>query len=191
MSDKNFMSYGDAETVFTDYANKIKKAEGDEMTLAEYNALSQQEKMSGKPFYVTDAPGGGSGVPDGGTTGQALIKNSNTDGDVKWGDAGSTVTIDRTGTASASAVSYQRIGIDGTYTEIDGTKYMEQTQTVTTSADKTYTFTNNAILTNSIIQVYTTDGIGYKSISSSAGSVSIVIPAQSAQKSVTVRIYIR
>ena len=51
-------------------------------------------------------------------------------------------SISYTGTASATGVRYQRVGIGTAYTEIDGTKYMEQTKTLSTSADTTFTFTN-------------------------------------------------
>ncbi len=107
------------------------------------------------------------------------------------GGSGSTVTMDRTGTASSSVVSYQRIGIDGVYTEVDGTKYMEQTITRTGAAgDQAFTFTNAAILSTSLIEVFSTNGKSYKSISTSPGSVTVTY-AMVAAESLTVRIYIR
>lgn len=115
------------------------------------------------------------------TTGEKYIWNGHTK-----------TSVQGQGTASASATHTQQIVInDNLAYDIDGTKYMEQTQTVTTSADKTYTFSNAEILATSVIEVFTTDGIPYKNITTAAGSVTIVIPKQSAQKSVTVRIYIR
>ena len=50
-------------------------------------------------LYAGGAGGSGSGVPAGGTMGQALVKKSNTDGDVEWKDVGGkafivTVTMD-------------------------------------------------------------------------------------------------
>lgn len=105
---------------------------------------------------------------------------------------GDTVTVEHTGTASASGVRYQRIGVNGSYTEIDGTKYMEQTQTLSTSADVTYTFTNVAITADSVIEPYCDIfGVTPKSISVSAGSCAIVIPQYSSAVSCKVRIYIR
>jgi len=53
----------------------------------------------------------GSGVPDGGTTGQALIKLSNEDGDAGWG------TIEG---GSAAASLFEHDG-DGYLMPIDGT----------------------------------------------------------------------
>ena len=158
--------------------------------------ITDADHPTGQSFNVMDGQDGapGVGVPSGGTTGQVLKKKSGTDYDAEWDDeeggGGSTVTIDRTGTASASAVSYQRVGIDGVYTEIDGTKYMEQTLTQSTAGDKTFTFTNAAILSTSLIEVYSTDGKPYKSITTSAGSVAIVYTMVAAE-SLTVRIYIR
>ena len=164
--------------------------------------ITDADHPSGQSFNVMDGQDGqdgqdgapGVGVPSGGTTGQVLKKKSGTDYDTEWanesGGGGSTVTIDRTGTASSSAVSYQRVGIDGVYTEIDGTKYMEQTLTQSTAGDKTFTFTNAAILSTSLIEVYSTDGKPYKSITTSAGSVAIVY-TMAAAESLTVRIYIK
>ena len=53
-----------------------------------------------------------------------------------------TVTIGSTGTASSSASRYQRIGINGTYTTISGTKYMETSTYTTSGNDRVFTFTN-------------------------------------------------
>lgn len=105
---------------------------------------------------------------------------------------GDSVTVDHTGTASASGVRYQRIGVNGSYSEIDGTKYMEQTKTLSTSADVTYTFTNAAITADSAIDPYCDIfGVSPSSITVSAGSCAIVIPQHSSAVSCKVRIYIK
>ena len=102
------------------------------------------------------------------------------------------VTIDWTGTASASGVRYQRIGIGGVYTEIAGTKYMEQTQTTDTSNPTNYTFTHADITANSSIEVEAdTFGITPSNIVTTAGQCVVTIPAQSSAISLTVRIYVR
>ena len=102
------------------------------------------------------------------------------------------VGVDYTGTASASAVRYERIKVGTTYTEINGTKYMEQTKTLSTSASVTYTFTNAAITTNSVIEIFASIwGIVPDSVTVSAGSCAIVIPKQSSSVSCKVRIYIK
>ena len=52
------------------------------------------------------------------------------------------VTVGTTGTASDSAASYQRIGVNGSYTEISGTKYMETSTYTTSGNDRVFTFSN-------------------------------------------------
>lgn len=79
-------------------------SEGIELTQAEYDALSTEEKNNGTTYFVTDSSGGaiyknsinytGDALPDGGTTGQVLMKKSSVGGDVKWGDVGGSITVD-------------------------------------------------------------------------------------------------
>lgn len=65
------------------------------------------------PFIPPKDPSYG-GVPDGGTTGQALVKASNEDGDVTWatiGGGGTPIIIDKTlSTTSTNPVENQAIG---------------------------------------------------------------------------------
>jgi hypothetical protein len=104
----------------------------------------------------------------------------------------SAVTIGSTGTASASATRYQRVSVNGTYTTIDGTVYMEQTQTLSTSGTTTFTFSNSAITANSLIDPFVSIfGVSPSSITVSAGSCVIVFPAYSSAASLKCRIYIR
>lgn len=101
-------------------------------------------------------------------------------------------TIGYTGTASATGVRYQRVGIGSAYTEIDGTKYMEQTKTLSTSGNTTYTFTNSAITADSVIfPVGSIFGIVPSNITTSAGSCVVTIPKHDTAVSLKVRIYIR
>lgn len=101
-------------------------------------------------------------------------------------------TISYTGTASATGVRYQRVGIGTVYTEIDGTKYMEQTKTLSTSTDTTYTFTNAAITADSaILPLGSIFGIVPSNITVSAGSCVVTIPKHDTAVSFKVRIYIR
>lgn len=128
--------------------------------------------LTGKPFSSV-----GSGLS---------VSDDTLSADVK------SVTVDNTGTASSSAVSYQRIGVNGSYTEINGTKYMEQTQTVSTSTNTTYTFTNADIKADSVIDVYASEfGINPSSVAVSSGSCVVTIPAQSSAISLGIRIYIK
>lgn len=101
-------------------------------------------------------------------------------------------SISYTGTASATGVRYQRVGIGTVYTEIDGTKYMEQTKTLSTSADTTFTFTNAAITADSVIQPFASIyGIVPSDITTSAGSCVVTIPKHDTAVSLKVRIYVR
>lgn len=101
------------------------------------------------------------------------------------------LAVGTTGTASSTAVSYQYIKAAGTSYEVKGTKYMQQTKTVSTSADTTYTFTNAAITTSSRIEVYADKfGINPSDVSVSSGSCVVTIPKQSSAISLGIRIYI-
>lgn len=101
-------------------------------------------------------------------------------------------SIGHTGTASATGVRYQRVGIGTVYTELDGTKYMEQTKTLSTSGDTTFTFTNAAINADSLIQPFgSIFGIVPSDMTTSAGSCVVTIPKHDTAVSLKVRIYIR
>ena len=101
------------------------------------------------------------------------------------------VSIGDNGTASASATSYQRMGVNGSYTEIKGTKYMEQTVTTSTSADVTATFTHSDITANSVILPLTSKwGLVASDVVTTAGQCVVTIPKQTTAESLTVRIYI-
>jgi len=103
-----------------------------------------------------------------------------------------TVEVNYTGTASASGVRHQRIGVNGVYTAIDGTKYMEYSQTLSTSADTVYTFTNAAITANSAVDVYTNIyGINPSNVAVTSGQCVVTFPKQSTAQTMTCRIYIK
>lgn len=113
----------------------------------------------------------------------------------------STVTTDHYGTASSTGVRKQRISIDGTYYDIDGSVYMEQTITLSTSASVTATFTNAAILSTSVIEVFagrsggdvsgSKNAFPFESIYTTAGSCAVTFPKEDSAISLKVRIYIR
>ena len=88
------------------------------------------------------------------TSGGTVLSLVNTGDMYNWNNK-STVTINNTGTASASSAKYQRIGIDATYTEIEGTKYMEaSTYTTPSTGVRRFTFTGNAIQSTSVFDFY-------------------------------------
>ena len=96
-----------------------------------------------------------------------------------------TVTVDSTGTASNTGARYQRVNINGTANEINGTKYME----ITNTSGSSYTFTNTAITTTSAIDVYTdTWGDNPSSVTVSSGTCTVTF---SASQTRSVRIYIK
>ena len=101
------------------------------------------------------------------------------------------LAVGTTGTASASAVSYQYIKAAGTSYEIKGTKYMQQSKTVSTSADTAFTFTNAAITTSSRIEAFADRfGINPSNIVTSSGQCVVTIPKQDSAFSLGLRIYI-
>ena len=99
----------------------------------------------------------------------------------------SSVTVAGSGTASASATHQQQITVNNVATDIDGTKYMEQT-----ANSATFTFTNAAITADSAIDVYTDTWGDNPSTSggvvASAGSCTVTFDAAQTR---TVRIYIK
>lgn len=112
------------------------------------------------------------------------------------------ITISHFGTASASTYSYQMLTKDNYIYEIDGSKYMETTATLSSSTNTTVTFTNADILATSAIEVMAgrTSGdvsgsqnhFNYSSIYTTDGSCTITYPPFSENNlSITVRIYIK
>lgn len=78
-------------------------------------------------------------------------------GDGTWdtpSSGGSNVSVGHTGTASSTGVRKQQITVDNVATDIDGTLYMEQTITLSTSASVTATFTNISITSDSKIEAF-------------------------------------
>lgn len=57
MSTKNFMSYGDAETIFTGFANAIKGKQDtyETITYAQWQALTPAQQAA-KDYYISDYP---------------------------------------------------------------------------------------------------------------------------------------
>lgn len=71
------------------------------------------------------------------------------------GGGGSTITVEETGTASATTCRWQQIVIDDVAYEIKGTRYMK-IDSIAMNLDRNtvITFTNDAIKYDSIIDVY-------------------------------------
>lgn len=97
------------------------------------------------------------------------------------------VSVEETGTASATVTHQQQVTVNGVSVDIDGTKYMEQT-----ANSATFTFTNAAITADSAIDVYTDTWGDNPSASggvvASAGSCTVTFDSAQTR---TVRIYIK
>lgn len=100
------------------------------------------------------------------------------------------VVVETTGTASASDVAYERIGIDGVYTEIDGTKYMESTTKTTASGVDTFTFTNAAITADGVFDYYS-DVYGAVPMAVTPSAGQLLVKFNSADGVTKCRVYIK
>lgn len=106
------------------------------------------------------------------------------------------VALSIEGTGSSTIPKYQQISVNtnGTTvnTEINGTKYMEYSQTLSTTNDTTYTFTNASITTDSAIDVFTSVwGIDPINVSISSGSCTVTFEAVDTAITMMCRIYIK
>lgn len=101
------------------------------------------------------------------------------------------VSVGRTGTASASATSYQRVGVNGSYTEIDGTKYMESSSPTTANNVDTFTFTNAAITSDSVFSRPFTDKFGVAPVDMTVSGNTLSVSFNSSDSVTTCRVYLR
>ena len=113
---------------------------------------------------------------------------------------GSTVSIAETGTASASSTRKQQLTIDGVNTDINGTKYFEQTINAQANTDTTFTFSSSELTYASVLDIfagcktadYAIPTLKSKtlSVSGSTGTLTLVYNVPTAY-ALTVRVYIR
>ena len=133
--DKQFYMYDKSATPSAE-TGKFKVLEGGgsgnivELTQAEYDALTDEQKMDGTVYFITDGAGGGGGgtghgIPVGGLTGQYLVKKTGADYDVEWAniDVPEGWGVDKTGNiqmtlTNMSANQYIWLG-DNYVTSID------------------------------------------------------------------------
>ena len=111
------------------------------------------------------------------------------------------ISTEYSGTATSTTTRVQKIAVSGIYHDIDGTKYMETTGTLSTTQETTFSFTNADILSTSFISVAAGRSTGdvsgeqnhfnYSSIYTTAGSCDVTYPPFTSAVSLTVRIYIR
>lgn len=105
-----------------------------------------------------------------------------------------TVSVAGTGTASESATHKQQISVNGTAYDIDGTCYMEDSVKSTSGGIDTFDFTNAAIYTTSVIDVYA-DVFGVVptdvTVTRSSSTGNVKVKFDSTDNVSKVRIYIR
>ena len=165
MSIYNFSTFENLNTLFTYLGNLLrKKPTAVELTQAQYDALSLAEKEDkSKVYYITDGGGGGS----------SSVSISEIEG-------------------TDTVLGGQFITIESTTTLIEGTGYMKKTQTLSTSNNNVFTFTNAAITAESSIDPYTSIYSMYPiDIQTSAGQCVVIFEPYSSAVDMTCKIYIR
>ena len=146
-----------------------------------YTALSKKAFISTVPTKTTQLTDISGATPN---DDDILVYDVATHKYAPVAPAWSTVSIAGHGTASASSTHEQRITIDGTAYDIDGTKYMEYNATASS-----FTFTNAAITADSAVDVYSSIfGESPSNVQTSAGACVVTFPTSAAR---TVRIYIK
>lgn len=109
--------------------------------------------------------------------------------------------LEYAGTASSTGDRSQRLKVGVRTYDVDGTKYMETTGTLSTSSTTSFVFSSPAIASNSIIAVCAGRASGdvsgekntfdYKSIYTTSGQCTVTFPQSDEAISIKVRIYIR
>lgn len=96
------------------------------------------------------------------------------------------------GVASSTTIREQLVTIDEVDTTIDGTRYMEQTATTSTSATTIVTFTHAAITTDTVVDFYCSQwNLVPDDIVCNNGTCAVTLPVVDTSATVTVRIYLR
>lgn len=102
------------------------------------------------------------------------------------------VSFGWTGTASSTGIRKQQITVGNTSYDIDGTAYMEQEVTLSTSDSTLVTFTNAAIEADSAIDPFVESwDIVPENVSVAAGTCVVTLPKVDTAVSVFVRITLR
>ena len=102
------------------------------------------------------------------------------------------VSVSHTGTASSSAVRKQQITVDAVNYEVDGSAYMEQSVTLSTSTTTTVTFTNAIIADGKMITMASSlwDLVPDDMVTTT-GVCTITLPKWSTAETIGVRLYVR
>jgi hypothetical protein len=105
-----------------------------------------------------------------------------------------TVSVSHTGTASSTGVRKEVITINNVSYDVDGSAYMEQSVTLSTSATTDVTFTNAILTANSVIDVGTSKwGVFPTNVDAetTVGTCVVTMPKVDTAITVTVRIYVK
>ena len=100
-----------------------------------------------------------------------------------------TVTIGSTGTASSSAANYQRVGVNGSYTEVRGSRYMETSTYTTSGTNRVFTFTN--VASTAVIDGPYCDKIGVSPTAQTHSGTTYTVSFATSDAVGTVRIYLK
>ena len=165
MSTYNFSSFENLNTLFTYLGNLLKrKPTAVELTQAQYDALPLKDKEDkSKVYYITDGGSGG----------------------------GSSVSISEV-IGTDTVLGGQFLTINGTTNLIEGTGYMKKTQTLSTTNNNVFTFTNEAITADSSIDPYASIYQMYPiDIQTSTGQCTVTFEPYISEVDMSCKIYIR
>lgn len=105
----------------------------------------------------------------------------------------SSAILEFTGTASNTGIRKQVLTVNGSSTyEVSGSAFMETAKTLSTTNDNVYTFTNAAITSSSVIDVFASIyGFVPTSVVASSGVCTVTFPKYTVAQAMTCRIYIK
>lgn len=141
-------------------------------------------------------------LPSGGTAGQVLKKASSTDYDVVWGSGssggGGHTIIDADGNIMPDEIALQFVGLSVTddptngKTVVSGSVYFEITQTLSTTANTVFTFTDNKITSICGISVYTSIyRLNPYDVTVSGNTCTVTFAPYTSAATLTCRIYVK
>ena len=161
---------------------------GSAQTVAVTPSITNNVTGSGTSGYIAKFNGANT-ITNGPAFGSDTTKFLRNDG--TWNAPPVTsVSLGDTGTASATAVKYQRVGVNGSYTTVRGTMYMESSNKLTANDIDTFTFTNSNITTSAVYDFYA-DVYGVAPTEIGVSSGSMIVKFKSSDGVTTCRVYIK
>lgn len=184
-------SLGKADTAVQDVTGKADKVSN--ATNGNFASLNASGNLtdSGKKASDFMASDGVVANPSGTATGTLTkLQIDSTVYSISGGGGGSTVTVDTDGAGSSSSAKYQRVNVDSTHYEIEGTRYMESSSKSTSSGTDTFTFTNVTDASNKVFDYYCDKfGVAPTGVTISGTTVNVIFA--SSDNVTKCRIYIR